>query len=59
AWRYGDADTPDIPVISQTTGGQAALVPQGARLQPVPGAGRGVPGAPGEGQADQCGSRPR
>ncbi|MGV9308872.1 S8 family serine peptidase [Nonomuraea sp. NPDC003727] len=31
AWRYGDADTPDIPVISQTTGGQAALVPQGAR----------------------------
>ncbi|MFD1936048.1 S8 family serine peptidase [Nonomuraea mangrovi] len=30
AWGYGDADTPDIPVISQAADGQA-LAPQGAR----------------------------
>ncbi|MEV1249895.1 S8 family serine peptidase [Nonomuraea sp. NPDC049750] len=30
AWKYGDADTPDIPVISQGTAGQA-VAPQGAQ----------------------------
>ncbi|MEU7858221.1 S8 family serine peptidase [Nonomuraea sp. NPDC049141] len=30
AWKYGDADTPDIPVISQAIAGQA-IAPQGAQ----------------------------
>ncbi|MEU0568203.1 S8 family serine peptidase [Nonomuraea sp. NPDC005983] len=31
AWRYGDADRSDIPVLSQGTAGQAAFAPQGAQ----------------------------
>ncbi|MFD1539400.1 S8 family peptidase [Nonomuraea guangzhouensis] len=42
AWKYGDADTPDIPVISQGISGQA-IAPQGAqRVRQLSGLGMSV-----------------